>query len=518
MVTGQKGCADHGRLSPNVDNRFICTALTNPTVSAFIIAFLVVRLGTTIAFWKLFEKAGIPGWKAIIPIYSEYVTLTDIVGKPRYWIIYLLIPVVNLFAYYVLVFDVLRCYGKQSLWSELAVIFSAFFYLIPLAFHENVKYQGKLSEVPRIKKSALAEWTEAIVFAVVAATLIRFFVMEAYTIPTPSMENSLLVGDFLFVSKFHYGSRTPKTPLQIPLTHQKIWFTNIPSYLDWIDLPQYRLPGLTTIKRGDVVVFNIPPKRLNENKDYPVDLKTNYIKRCVAIAGDTLQISEGKVFVNGQLFHDHPLTQWSYEVLTKDIINERNLNKLGLGPEDVRIDGRIDANTVKYIMWLIPEKVNEIQSLPYVKSIKRNYLTDPYGIFPFSEYYGFGAGMKNNLRWSLDEFGPLWIPQKGKTIPINDSTIALYGYTIIEYDHNDLAEIKDGKLYINGKGVTEYTFRQNYYFMMGDNRHNSLDSRYWGFVPEDHVVGKAFFIWLSIDNHAGLLHKIRWNRFFKLIE
>lgn len=487
-------------------------------MTAFIITFLIIRLGVTIAFWKLFEKAGIAGWKAAIPFYSEFIIMKDLVGKPLYWYIYLVIPVVNVFAYYVLVFDVLRCYGKQSVWAELAVIFTGFWYLVPFSFNQQTKYLGKLSDVPRIRKTALAEWTEAIVFAVVAATLIRFFVMEAYTIPTPSMENSLLVGDFLFVSKFHYGSRTPKTPLQLPLTHQKIWFTNIPSYLDWIQLPQYRLPGLTTIQRGDVVVFNIPPKRLNENKDYPVDLKTNYIKRCVAVAGDTLVIRNGKVEVNGQPFTDHPLTQWAFEVLATDVINERNLAKLGLGPEDVHLDGRLDANTVRYYMYIEPKKAEEIRALPYIKSVQRKDFTEVFGIFPFSEYYGFGSGFKNNLNWSLDSFGPLWIPKKGVTIPVNDSTLALYGYTITQYDHNTNAEIKDKKLLIDGKEVTEYTFKQNYYFMMGDNRHNSLDSRYWGFVPEDHIVGKAFFIWLSIDsNSRNLIHKIRWNRFFKMI-
>lgn len=488
-------------------------------MSAFIIAFIIIRLGVTIAFWKLFEKAGIAAWKAVIPFYSEFIIMRDLVGKPLYWYIYLLIPVVNVFAYYVLIFDVLRCYGKQSVWAELAIIFSGFWYLVPFSLNKQTKYLGKLSEVPRIRKTALAEWTEAIVFAVVAATLIRFFVMEAYTIPTPSMENSLLVGDFLFVSKFHYGSRTPKTPLQLPLTHQKIWFTNLPSYLDWIQLPQYRLPGLTTIQRGDVVVFNIPPKRLNDNKDYPVDLKTNYIKRCVAIAGDTLLIRDGKVIVNDKPFPDHPLTQWAYEVLASDVINERNLARLGLGPEDFHLDGRLDASTVRYFMYITPEKAAEIKSLPYIKSVQRKDFKEIFGIFPFSEYYGFGSGFKNTLNWSLDNFGPLWIPKKGVTIPINDSTLALYGYTITQYDHNQDAEIKDKKLLIGGKEVSEYTFKQNYYFMMGDNRHNSLDSRYWGFVPEDHVVGKAFFIWLSIDsNPRSLIHKIRWSRFFKMIE
>ncbi|MDL5045714.1 signal peptidase I [Oscillatoria amoena NRMC-F 0135] len=487
-------------------------------MNSILITFLLIRLGVTIGYWKLFEKAGVDGWKSVIPFYSEFILMRDIVGKPALWFIYLVIPVVNVFAYYVIIFEVLRCYGKPSLWSQILIIFTGFFYMIWLGFDSQVKYQGKLNDLPEIKKSPLVEWSEAIAFAVVAATLIRFLIMEAYTIPTPSMENSLLVGDFLFVSKFHYGSRTPKTPLQLPLTHQKIWFTNIPSYLDWIQLPQTRLPGIATIKSGDVVVFNIPPKQLNEGKEYPVDIKTNYIKRCVAAAGEILSIKDAQVFVDDKPMANHPLTQWAYQVTATSIINERNLDKLNIGPEDYTIIGRPDENSVEYMMWITPEKAEELKRLPYVKGIKRDVQDQIYGIFPYSEYYGFAAGFKNDLNWTLDNFGPVWIPAKGSTISISDSTLALYGFIITQYDHNADATIKDKKLLINGVEVTEYTFNQNYYFMMGDNRHNSLDSRYWGFVPEDHVVGKAFFIWLSIDSNASLLNKIRWRRFFKMIE
>lgn len=488
-------------------------------MNAILITFLIIRLGVTVGYWKLFEKAGIDGWKSIIPFYSEYVLMAEIVGKPKWWFIYLVIPVVNFFAYYVLIFEVLRCYGKNSLWSQILIIFTGFFYLIYLGFNPNVKYIDKLDKLPpEAKKSPLVEWTEAITFAVVAATLIRWLIMEAYTIPTPSMENSLLVGDFLFVSKFHYGTRTPKTPLQLPLTHQKIWFTEVPSYLDWIQLPQYRLPGISEVKSGDVVVFNVPPKRLNDNKDYPVDLKTNYIKRCVAAAGETLQVKDKAILVNGSELKNHPLVQWSYQVIAKDLINERNLNRLGIGQEDFHILGRPDENSVEYTMWLTQEKAEELKALPFITSVTQDGQNNSGGIFPYSEYYGFGAGTQNNTNWSLDNFGPLWIPKKGETISINDSTLALYGFIITAYDHQSDAKITDKKLYINGQEVTSYTFNQNYYFMMGDNRHNSLDSRYWGFVPEDHIVGKGFFIWLSIDPNEKFLNKIRWRRFFKMIE
>ncbi len=358
-------------------------------------------------------------------------------------------------------------------------------------------------------KSAVREWWDAILFAVVAATLIRWLIMEAYTIPTPSMENSMLVGDFLFVSKFHYGTRTPRTPLQIPLTHQKIWFTEIPSYLDWIELPTFRLPGISSVKRNDVVVFNVPPRSLNEGKDYPVDLKTNYIKRCVAIAGDVLEIKDKQLIVNGEVQANPQNMQFSYLVTANDEINERNLEKLEIDPDDYHFLGRPETNKAVYQMFLTEAKVEEVKALPYISSVAEDYRTHEgpdMRIFP------------NGKSWNSDTYGPLTIPKEGMKLVINDSTLRIYGNTIVEYDLNKDAKVDNGKLLIDGKEVMEYTFQQNYYFMMGDNRHNSLDSRYWGFVPEDHIVGKGFFIWLSIDKYGSFLNKIRWSRFFKLVK
>lgn len=372
-------------------------------------------------------------------------------------------------------------------------------------------------------KSKVREWWDAILFAVIAATLIRWLIMEAYTIPTPSMENSLLVGDFLFVSKFHYGTRTTTTPLQMPLTHQKIWFTNIPSYSEAIKLPQYRLPGFSEVKREDVVVFNIPPKALNDNIDYPVDLKTNYIKRCVGIPGDTLEIRDKQVFANGTPLSNPPDMQFSYDVISTSAISERNLEKLELGPEDIESGSHLENGTVAYEMWLTREKAEEMKALSYVKLIREkpdNPTLDSRGVIPYSAYF-IGDHFRDTTRianWTANNFGPLWIPQEGATIKLDKKNLALYGTTIVLYDHNEDARIEGDKLFIDGQEVSEYTFKQNYYFMMGDNRHNSLDSRYWGFVPEDHIVGKAFFIWLSLDKNAGPLNKIRWSRFFKLIE
>lgn len=381
------------------------------------------------------------------------------------------------------------------------------------------KQPNSTSETDKPKSKA-REWWDAILFAVVAATLIRWLIMEAYTIPTPSMENSLLVGDFLFVSKFHYGTRTTTTPLQIPLTHQKIWFTNAPSYLDWIKLPQYRLPGISKVKRNDVVVFNVPPVELNEYVRYPVDLKTNYIKRCMAIPGDRVSIRDQQVLINGEPSPLPEDMQFSYTMVTKGLINDRNFRKMDLDPEDYREIYQTSDGKVAYRVYLTKSKFEAIQAEKpvFVLSLTKDK-HDEKDTLPYSPYYrSFSKTQNKNLQWSQDNFGPLWVPEKGKTISINDSTLALYANMIVNYDHNDDAKVENGKLLIDGKEVSEYTFKQNYYFMMGDNRHNSLDSRYWGFVPEDHIVGKAFFIWLSLDKDGDLLNKIRWNRFFKLIE
>ena len=339
---------------------------------------------------------------------------------------------------------------------------------------------------------------DAIVFAVIAATFIRWLFLEAFTIPTPSMENSLLVGDFLFVSKMHYGARTPKTPLQMPLTHQKIWGTDIPSYVDWIQLPQYRLPGFSSVKRGDVVVFNYPTEH-----QYPTDLKTNYIKRCVGVPGDVIEVKDRQVYINSDVFPDPPGVQYEYRITANQTINNRVFERYEVS--------EYTTSPHQSTMMATAEVAAEFEKLPFVESvvpvtasqdqIYRNIYPDP-SVFP----------------WNADFFGPLEVPAEGQQIDLTDENITKYEYVIKYYEGHDEVEKRDGKLYIDGQVVDTYTFKQNYYFMMGDNRHNSLDSRFWGFVPEDHVVGKAFFIWLSIDPNESFFSKIRWSRLLNLIE
>jgi signal peptidase I len=232
-----------------------------------------------------------------------------------------------------------------------------------------------------------------------------------------------------------------------------------------------------------------------------------------------LEIKNSVVYVNGEKQPLPPEMQFSYLVVAKGQINDRNLDKLGLGVEDYDITARLENDQVQYKMFLTDEKAEEVKSLPYINSVTKEDNTGEQGAYPYSYYYDWSPGQdeKQYVSWTVDDFGPLWIPKKGESIDVNDSTLALYGTIIRNYEYNDEVKIESGKLFINNKELTTYTFNQNYYFMMGDNRHNSLDSRYWGFVPEDHVVGKAFFIWLSIDQNASFFNKIRWKRFFKLI-
>ncbi len=340
------------------------------------------------------------------------------------------------------------------------------------------------------------EWLSAIVFAVVVASLVRGLFMQAFAIPTGSMENSLLVGDQLFVSKVHYGAKLPETLLQIPLMHQTMPGTDIPAYLDWVQLPKYRLPGFTQVQHNDPVVFNYPPEW-----DRPVDMKTFYVKRCVGLPGDTLQIVNKQIMINGQALALPENAQTSYFAATDQQIHPRIFRKLNI--DDYRqVPGGYKINMEAY-------QVADMQKLDFIQSVEEiTYEPGSMG----NAVYPHDA----SLNWTTDFYGPVYLPKAGATIPINPYNIRLYGSAIIHYEPVN-ATIKDDKLLIDGKEQTQYTFQQDYYFMMGDNRHNSEDSRFWGFVPGDHIVGKPLFVYFSTDKDADLLHTIRWNRFFTAI-
>ena len=387
------------------------------------------------------------------------------------------------------------------------------------------------------KKSALVEWTDALVFAIVAATFIRIFFFEAYTIPTSSMEMTLRVGDYLFVSKIHYGPRVPQTPISFPLVHNVMPIFGGESYSQIISNDYRRLKGLSKVERDDIVVFGFPHGdtilkaapmddyythvRINgrayTEKMYgpivvrPNDKKDNYVKRCVAIAGDTLSVVNGKVIVNGIPQKDIEGIQNTYTVYTNGTtINPKVMQKLDINPDDYYYDSSLPGYPA---LPLTQEAYKQVVAMVNVVEVRQNidvyppeYPDSPIMLFPFSE----------NYKWTRDNYGPIWIPKAGATTEINANNYHLYQRIITAYEGNSF-EVKDGKIYINGQQSNTYTFKQDYYFMMGDNRHNSLDSRYWGFVPEDHIVGTPAIIWFSTDKNKSFPSNIRWNRLFNFI-
>jgi signal peptidase I len=378
---------------------------------------------------------------------------------------------------------------------RLGFVSSLIFYLaieiIILAYYLTINHKGY--------KSAYREWLDAGIFAVIAATIIRTFFIEAFTIPTPSMEKSLLVGDFLFVSKLSYGPRTPITPLTFPFTHQEMPVIGGKSYIESVKLPYYRLPGFGKIKNNDIVVFNYPME-----DDRPIDKQTHYIKRCIGIPGDTIYIEDRNVSINGNQVPDPEMGQYYYHVKTDGSqLNPNNIKSLGI------TDGGMASNQGDYRFAMTRDVVTRIRAIKNVRDVVP--LADPVGAY---EEYIF----PNNpsYPWNVDNFGPLFIPSSGTTIQLNSTNIHLYKRIISVYENNDLS-FENDKILINGKETHEYTFKMGYYFMMGDNRHNSADSRFWGFVPEDHIVGKAVFIWLSLDPDGSFLSRVRWSRLFSMI-
>ena len=468
------------------------------SMTSFVTLILGGYLLQAIAYYKFFIKAEQPGWIGFIPIYNYYIHL-QIVGRPKWWMLLLFVPVANFFVALTIHLDLLKSFQRYRYVDQVLGVLFAPFYMVYVAFGPTT-YLGKATDLPKVQKGPFKEWFEAIVFAVFAATIIRWAFMEAYVIPTPSMERSLLVGDFLFVSKLEYGPRTPKTPLQLPLTHAKVWGTDLPSYFSGIQLPQFRLPSLGRVERNDVVVFNYPPEFEN-----PKDLRTHYIKRCIGVSGDVIELKFGQVHIN-QVIADNPeFMQMRYFVETDQNIKDRIFRENNIWEYYPSF-----GSGNRYIINTTESSASQLANLSFIKSVDLQLDNEDKiesRIFPNAEYYP----------WNGDHYGPLLIPYEGMTIEINDSTLAMYGSTIINYEEQGIVEIKEDQLLIAGNQITQYTFAKNYYFMMGDNRHNSLDSRYFGFVSEDFIVGEASFIWLSLDDKADLFDKIRWGRLFNTI-
>jgi signal peptidase I len=374
----------------------------------------------------------------------------------------------------------------------------------------NWKFWNRKKNPVKKKKSVTREWVDAIVFAVIAATLIRTFFIEAYVIPTPSMERSLLVGDFLFVSKVNYGARTPITPIAFPFAHHTMPLINTKAYWDGIKLPYYRLPGFSDVKRGDVVVFNYPMDA--DSPLYrPVDKRENFIKRCQGIPGDTLSVVNAQVYVNSKAMPNPPGEQIDYNYTTTGMdLNPQTAEDLhiktyetGAYPTMTEESAKIlrgYSNIKSVVARISPKGVSDLQ----------------YPVYPTNPGHPVGLmmpGKQHNYKWNLDNYGPIIIPKKGWTVKLDSLTFPVYIRCIRTYENNDV-KIVGNDVLINGKKTDSYTFKMNYFWMMGDNRHDSDDSRFWGFVPEDHIVGKALFIWMSWDDDASFFSKIRWSRIF----
>ncbi|MFA6712503.1 MAG: signal peptidase I [Bacteroidales bacterium] len=386
------------------------------------------------------------------------------------------------------------------------------------------------------KRNSLLDWLDAIIFAIIVVTFINIFFFQAYKIPSSSMENSLMTGDYLFVSKLAYGPKLPQTPISMPFVHNVLPISGKESYLKFMQFDYKRIKGIGTVKRDDYVVFSFPngdtvlKKAITEDyythvrmsgREYtqktlgpiivrPVDKKDHYVKRCVAIAGDTLKIKNGVVFVNGEAQTNYHGIRNTYTVITNgSAINSIILKKFGINSSEVWYNQALPGYPD---FPLNSDDVKELKALGNVVSVDQNidvyppdYPDSPEMLFPFVD-----------LKWTRDNYGPLWIPSKGATVKLTLENLPLYRRIIDVYEENDLM-VQYNTIIINGEVATEYTFKQNYYFMMGDNRHNSLDSRYWGFVPEDHIVGKPAVIWFSSDTNKTFPNNIRWKRILKFV-
>ncbi len=531
------------------------------TVTQWILFIGICQVYIFVKLWKLYKKAGFSPLLALVPFYNSIILL-QIIKRPKWWVILLYIPIINLLMLPVIWVETARSFGKTSLTDSFLSWATLGFYGFYLNYVSEVTYR---TDRPLEPQSGFGQFIGSIIYAVVFATLVHAYFMQPYIIPTGSLEKSLLVGDFLLVSKFHYGARTPQTAVSFPMVHDTIPLVKVRSYLKKPQLPYYRIPGLQKIKRNDIVVFSWPADTVRQffkkeaRVDKPVDKKSNYVKRCVALPGDTLSLIDGIIHINGRKskmpdrakplygytaynskgISARKLVALGYNDLTRKYaisnINQSMLNALipyitgyGYGdqnnyevstgakglPLKLVKQYRIQAKELlekQKTLFLTLEEAAELQNIIPLDSLKRRINNSKYpdvNIFPNTIQYN----------WNQDQFGPLVIPKKGVTVQLNQESWPLYKKIIQDYEHNTVSKNGD-VIEINGEVTDTYTFLQDYFWMMGDNRHRSEDSRYWGFVPEDHIVGKPVFIWLSIDGFMeGFSNwRVRWNRVFTTV-
>jgi signal peptidase I len=504
----------------------------------YLISVLIVFL-PSFGLAKLFQKAGVASWKAYVPFYNTWVMQT-LAERPKHWVFWQFIPVVGWFISPGIFIEFVKLFGRFSFGDHCLAALFAPFYFPYLGYNDKVRYIGP-EAARRYKKPGWREWVDAAIFAIVAATLIRTFIFEAYTIPSGSMEKTLLVNDFLFVSKFSYGPRIPNTPLSIPFVHNYIPGTSRKSYTEAVKLPYIRWFA-SPVQRGDVVVFNFPAgdtvinrpdfqsavpyydvirsqdfggnpnvgrSFILSNQDqfpiavHPPDKSDNYIKRCVGVAGDWIEVRNNVVIANGKEEPNPPRSVVNYTVIT----NGQTLDAEAMKEQyNVDIDkGEFTQGEQQnvYYMNLTEEARVKLVKSGLVRQVAPtpNYQGGGGPVFPYDSLH----------HWSRDNFGRIWVPKKGQSIELNAGNYGIYERAIRVYEHNQL-EARDGKYFLNGKEATSYTFKMDYYWMMGDNRQGSQDSRYWGFVPEDRIVGKAWLIWFSWEGGP------RWSRLFRTVK
>lgn len=518
-----------------------------------IIILLFATLGYLAGFYRFFEQCGYKGYLALIPVYRAWILLNHF-KKRKWWIVFALLPGFSLFLYAHLIGEISDSYRKYSFWDHNAAVVFGWAILPYWGWSKKVSYHGiggVIEGETRPQRSKQREWADAILFAVFAAYFIRTFFIELYTIPTSSMEDSLMVGDFLFVSKMHYGPRAPMTPIAFPLVHHSLpaILGGGQAYFSKPQLPYKRLPGFQDIERNDLVVFNFPANdtltvRYGSVKTYyqlvreayyedkngwkaardrtkkyeklitrPVDKRENYIKRCVGVAGDKLQIINDRLWINGELAYEPEHIQYSYKIRRSADYDIKKLIDANIYSADIADNGlnpsikfNASKENIEDLCKLMDCQLNPPTRIKYSIDDTSDRITS---IYPHNE--------KFFSQFDIPNYGPIIIPSKGMTVNLKDSlNYALYRRVINAYEGHTVVRSANNQITIDGKNQDEYTFTMDYYWMMGDNRHGSQDSRFWGFVPENHIVGKAWFVLFSLNKDQKWFSgkKIRWNRFF----
>ena len=520
---------------------------------------LTIQIVHFVGTWRLYTLAGRKSWEALIPIYNAII-LMKIIKKPTWWVVLLFFPVINILIFGIVWIETIRVFGKRSKIDSLIVILTLGFYIMFINYSKSTKYFVEINS-----NSTTEEWLSSMTFAIIAATIVHTYFIQPFIIPTGSLEKSLLIGDFLFVSKFHYGARLPTTAIAMPMVHDTIPLLKTRSYLKKPQIPFFRIPGFQKIKRNDIVVFNWPADTVRQffvketGVKKPIDKKSNYVKRCVGMPGDTLEIYNSEILINNKKskMPEWARIQFTYNIYKKEGVSSRKLKEFGVDDftRKFKINNITQNSLDKLIPYIMGTQGNSINNfsvitgnkglpiklisdlglevkelignskiinttIDQVNTLKKsnNFDSITRNINEIKTYNESYFPNRITFNWNQDNFGPIIIPKKGGKIILDNKKYPLYKKIIEEYENNSVIR-KSNEFIINNKKVDHYYFKQNYYWMMGDNRHKSEDSRYWGFVPEDHIMGKPIFIWMSIDNfNDGITNwKIRWNRVFSKV-